>query len=302
MNEHALTIDGIAKSFGDFKAVDDLSANLPAGCIYGFLGPNGAGKTTTIRMIMNIIRPDRGEITILGRQSTGKTKENIGYMPEERGLYSKMTVRKVLSYLGALKNMSSKELSRIIPQWLDEVDLSDWADKKVEKLSRGMHQKLQFVATVLNDPDILILDEPFTGLDPINLELLKGIMLRMRNEGKTVIFSTHMMEQAEKLCDAILLINGGRKVIDGSLAQIREQYTSNTVVVETEGDSRIIGGIGSVRNIKKFDHKLEIELNEKADHQEFLRSLVDKVRVRSFEVKVPSLHEIFIHLVGQSNE
>ena len=302
MNTHALTIDGIAKSFGDVIAVDNLSASMPTGCIYGFLGPNGAGKTTIIRMIMNIIRPDRGEITILGRPSTGKAKDKIGYMPEERGLYSKMTVRKVLSYLGALKNMTTNELSRIIPQWLDEVDLSDWADKKVEKLSRGMHQKLQFVATVINDPDILILDEPFSGLDPINLELLKSIILRMRNEGKTVIFSTHMMEQAEKLCDAILLINGGRKVIDGSLAHIREQYSSNTVVVETEGDSQFISGIGSVKDIKKSDNKLEIVLKDNADHQEFLRALVDKVRVRSFEVKVPSLHEIFIHLVGQSNE
>jgi len=297
VNNDALIIEGVSKSFGDVRAVENLSARLPAGSIYGFLGPNGAGKTTTIRMIMNIILPDSGNIRILGESSIDRARDRIGYMPEERGLYRKMTVRKVLAYLGSLKSMRRDELSREITRWLEEVGLADWVGKKVEELSRGMQQKLQFVATLINDPELLILDEPFSGLDPINLDILKEIMLKLRESGRTVIFSTHMMEQAEKLCDFILLINKGEKVIDGTLESIRKQYKSNVVTVESEGEARIIEELPMVTGTRTEGGRLEVALKENCDTQEFLKALVAKARVRTFEVKVPSLHEIFVNLV-----
>lgn len=300
MVSDALIIDNVSKSFGEVRAVENLSASLPAGCIYGFLGPNGAGKTTTIRMIMNIIRQDCGTISVLGESNIEKVLDRIGYLPEERGLYRKMTVRKVLYYIGSIKGMKKNKLASAIPLWLEKMDLAEWADKKVETLSRGMQQKLQFIATVINDPELLILDEPFSGLDPINLDLLKEIMLGMRSTGKTVVFSTHMMEHAEKLCDYILLIDGGRKIFDGALEDIRSRYDSNVVSVDLEGDTGFIRTLPVVKDIKTADRRLDITLDENADSQEFLKSLVGKVRVMAFEEKVPSLHEIFIHLVGRN--
>jgi len=300
MVSDALIIDNVSKSFGEVRAVENLSASLPAGCIYGFLGPNGAGKTTTIRMIMNIIRQDCGTISVLGESNIEKALDRIGYLPEERGLYRKMTVRKVLYYIGSIKGMKKNKLASVIPLWLEKMDLAEWADKKVESLSRGMQQKLQFIATVINDPELLILDEPFSGLDPINLDLLKEIMLGMRSTGKTVVFSTHMMEHAEKLCDYILLIDGGRKIVDGALEDIRSRYDSNVVSVDLEGDTGFIRTLPVVKDIKTADRRLDITLDENADSQEFLKSLVGKVRVMAFEEKVPSLHEIFIHLVGRN--
>jgi ABC-2 type transport system ATP-binding protein len=294
----ALIIDKISKNFGNLKAVDSLSASLPAGCIYGFLGPNGAGKTTTIRMIMDIIRPDSGQVRVLGESLIERVRDRIGYMPEERGLYRKMTVRGMIAYIGTLHGMSKVELDREIPRWLDELELSDWVNNKVEELSRGMQQKLQFIVTVINGPELLILDEPFAGLDPLNLDRLKDIVLKLREEGRTVIFSTHMMEQAEKLCDYILLINKGEKVIDGTLEQVRAQYKSNTVLVELEGNGDFIEKLPMVAGAKKDGRKLDVSLVENTDPQEFLKAIVDKTRVLSFEVRVPSLHEIFVHLVG----
>lgn len=293
-----LIIDSISKSFGSVEAVRSLSANLPTGCIYGFLGPNGAGKTTTIRMIMDIIHPDSGQVRVLGESSIEMVRDRIGYMPEERGLYRKMTVRGVIAYIGTLHGMGKVELTREIPRWIDKLELSDWSNNKVEELSRGMQQKLQFIVTVINGPELLILDEPFAGLDPLNLDLLKNIMLKLRDDGKTVIFSTHMMEQAEKLCDYILLINKGEKVIDGALDLVRSQYKSNAVLVELEGDGDFIEKLPMVAGTKKDGRKLEVSLVENQSPQEFLKAIVDKVRVHSFEVKTPSLHEIFVHLVG----
>ena len=203
----AVLVNDVSKSFGELHAVDNLTVRVPAGSIYGFIGPNGAGKTTTLRMIMDIIRPDTGDIEFLGNHSIEKARTRIGYMPEERGLYRKMTVAKVLAYFGAIKGLTTRQLTERVPRWLERVNLADRARKKVEELSRGMHQKLQFAVTAINDPDLLILDEPFSGLDPLNTDLLKTVILEMRNEGKTVIFSTHVMHEAEKLCDSILLIN-----------------------------------------------------------------------------------------------
>jgi len=297
----ALVLEDVSKAFGAVQAVDSLSARVPTGSIYGFLGPNGAGKTTTIRMVMNIIYPDSGGIEVLGNGSFAEVKDRIGYMPEERGLYRKMKVHRILSYLGSLKGMSRVELASRIPEWLERVGLADWANKRVDELSRGMQQKLQFVATVLNSPDLLILDEPFSGLDPVNLDLLKEIILGMKGEGKTVIFSTHVMEQAEKLCDFILLINKGKKVIDGTLGEIQSQYESHVISVELDGDADFVDGLPMVGNVTRAGARLEVALRENADAQELLKALIERARVRAFEVKVPSLHEIFIHLVGESN-
>ncbi len=297
----AVLLNSVHKSFGDVRAVNDLNVKVPLGSIYGFLGPNGAGKTTTLRMIMNIIRPDSGSIEIFGDSSAEQAKARIGYMPEERGLYRKMAVNKVLAYFGAIKGMPANELTRSVPHWLDRVDLTNWASKKVEELSRGMHQKLQFAVTAINEPELLILDEPFAGLDPLNTDLLKTIMLEMRDEGKTVILSTHVMHEAEKLCDSILLINKGKAILDDRLANIQLQRTSHVVSVELEGDTGFIEKLSMVTAIKSNGHRLEISLVDKADTQELLKSLVSRVRVQRFEVKVPSLHEIFVDLVGTSD-
>jgi ABC-2 type transport system ATP-binding protein len=295
----ALVVDQVSKSFGTVRAVDGLSVRVPAGSIYGFLGPNGAGKTTTIRMIMDIISPDSGRIHVLGQVAARQSKRRIGYMPEERGVYPKMKVRGILSYLGSIKGMTRGELAVEIPRWLEAVGLAGWADKRVEDLSRGMQQKLQFVVTAINNPDLLILDEPFAGLDPVNLDVIKDIILSMRDAGKTVIFSTHVMDQAERLCDYILLINRGRKVIDGTLNAIRSRYTSDAVSVELEGDATFIADLPMVKRATRNGRRLDVVLNEGGDAQELLRALVARARVRAFEMKVPSLHEIFVDLAGK---
>ncbi|MBN2456369.1 MAG: ATP-binding cassette domain-containing protein [Sedimentisphaerales bacterium] len=298
---NAVSLENVCKSFGRLNAVDKLTVEVPAGSIYGFLGPNGAGKTTTLRMIMNIIRPDSGSISIFGDGSIEQAKGRIGYMPEERGLYRKMTVSKVLAYFGVLKGVNAYELGGRVQKWLQRVELGDWANKKVENLSRGMHQKLQFAVTVINEPELLILDEPFSGLDPLNQELLKEIILEMRDEGKTIIFSTHVMHEAEELCGSILLINKGKTVLDDRLDQICSQHSSGAVSVELEGDTTFIKTLAIVRKAETDGNRLQITLADDADPQQLLRALVERVTVQAFEVKVPSLHEIFVNLVGASN-
>jgi ABC-2 type transport system ATP-binding protein len=297
----AVAIKDVCKSFGEVHAVTSLNVTVPAGSIYGFLGPNGAGKTTTIRMIMNIIRPDSGNIELFSGDPVERAKSRIGYMPEERGLYRKMTVRKVLTYFGAIKNVSVLDLGRRVPRWLERLDLGKWADKKVEELSRGMHQKLQFAVTAINEPELLILDEPFSGLDPLNTDLLKSIIVQMRKEGKTVIFSTHVMHEAEKLCDFIVLINKGKAIVDDTLANIRSRHKSHAVSVQIEGNTDFVRDLPGVRAIERDADRLVITLEENADSQQLLRSLIERTRVQAFELKVPSLHEIFIDLVGKSD-
>ena len=298
---NAAALSNVCKSFGQVRAVSDLNVTIPAGSIYGFLGPNGAGKTTTIRMMMNIIRPDSGRISLFEDTDVERAKNKIGYMPEERGLYRKMTARKVLAYFGAIKGVSKGELAQRVPRWLGRMDLAKWADKKVEELSRGMHQKLQFAVTAINEPQMLILDEPFSGLDPLNTDLLKDIILEMRNEGKTIIFSTHVMHEAEKLCDSILLINKGKVILNDKLTAIRSRQKSNVICLEAEGDTSFVAELAAVAKVKSEANRLEITLAANADTQQLLRSIVDRVHVQAFEVKVPSLHEIFVSLVGQSD-
>lgn len=297
---NAVLLDNVCKSFGRLHAVDNLSVQVSVGSVYGFLGPNGAGKTTTIRMIMNIIRPDSGRIEILGDGNIEQVKARIGYMPEERGLYRKMTARKVLAYFGAIKGVNDKELALRVPHWLQRVELAEWADKKVEELSRGMHQKLQFAVTVINNPELVILDEPFSGLDPLNQDLLKNIILEMRNEGKTIIFSTHVMYEAEKLCDFILLINKGKLILDDTLDNVRSRQSAHTISVELEGDTAFVENLSMVTAVKSEGKRLDVTLAD-PDTQQFLQALMQQAKVRAFEVKVPSLHEIFVNLVGASD-
>jgi ABC-2 type transport system ATP-binding protein len=299
---NAVTLQNVCKSFGRLRAVDRLSAAIPQGSTYGFLGPNGAGKTTTIRMIMNIIRPDSGDINIFENADLEDAKSRIGYMPEERGLYRKMTLRRTLAYFGSIKNVPESQLVGQVTRWLERMELSQWADRRVEELSRGMNQKLQFAVTAINDPQLLVLDEPFSGLDPINQELLKDIFTDMHKQGKTIIFSTHDMHEAEQLCDSILLINKGRIILDGPLAPIRAQFSPNVVTVEVDGDTAFIEKLPIVTAVEAKAGRLDITLSDGSDPQQLLGALIGRVRVRRFELKAPSLHEIFISLVGKSNE
>jgi ABC-2 type transport system ATP-binding protein len=304
MTANAVVVDNITKRYGSVRAVTGLSVTVPTGTIYGFLGPNGAGKTSTLRMIMNIFYPDSGRITVINCRTEDDVRRTIGYMPEERGLYRKMTVAKVLEYLGAIKGMSHTQIRHAIPRWLTRVNLADWADRRVEELSRGMHQKLQFVATVLSDPDILILDEPFSGLDPVNAEALERIIVDMRREGKTIIFSTHQMEQAERLCDRFVLINRGRAVVEGTLNDVRKLYPCNAVLIEHDDtdDASFLDTLpGVVASQRELRH-IELTLSDTTDPQHILAAIAPRLHVHRFEVKRPSLHEMFVRLVEHSNE
>lgn len=298
----AVLIENVTKSFSAVRAVDDLCVRVPAGCVYGFLGPNGAGKTTTLRMMMDIIAPDSGSVSILGEPASVAARQRVGYMPEERGLYAKMNIHSVLRYMGAIKGLTGAQAKRAATEWLDRVGLSDRVGSRVRDLSRGMQQRLQFAATAIHDPELLILDEPFSGLDPVNLDQLKAIIVSMRDAGKTVIFSTHMMDQAEQLCDSILLINKGRVVLDGTLAEIRARRRSDTVEVELTGDADFVAALSCVQSVTPRGQRLEISLVEGADSRELLAALIDRVEVIAFQQKTPSLHEIFVDLVGGSDE
>ncbi len=299
---NALEIDGISKRFGDFHAVIKLSFKIPQGSIYGLLGPNGAGKTTTIRMVMNIIIPDEGSIQVLNQKMDERMKERIGYLPEDRGLYPKMKVGELLLFLAEIKGLTGTKARGEIDFWLKRFDLSDWKSKKVEELSRGMQQKLQFIVTVIHKPELIILDEPFAGLDPVNTKLLKDIMLEMKEVGGTIIFSTHRMEQVEMICDNICLINKAERVLEGNLSQIKKQYGKNTVILDYEGEAGFIQGFPEVEKIDDYGKFMEIRLKEQADPKELLPKLVGKIGINKFEIKEPTLNAIFIDKVGKENE
>ncbi len=289
-----LELENIRKVYDLKVAVDNLSLSVPKGVIYGIIGPNGAGKTTTIRMIMNIIAPDSGRITFDGKKSNIAFLERVGYLPEERGLYKKMTLREVITYMAELKGCPRKTTAGRIPPWLTKMGLIEYVDQKVEELSKGMQQKLQFVTTLIHEPDIIILDELFSGLDPINVELIKGVLMDLKREGKTILFSTHVMEQAEKLCDYICMISNGTKVLDGTMSEIKSQFGKNALHVEIVGDGSFIGGLPGVAKLTEYNNYLEINLAENANTQLILSKLVENVEVRRFEIAEPSLYEIFI--------
>jgi ABC-2 type transport system ATP-binding protein len=296
---NALQVDSITKRFGDFEAVKDLSFVIPEGTVYGLLGPNGAGKTTTIRMVMNIIIPDSGDIRIQGRRMDDEMMERIGYLPEDRGLYPKMKVGELVLFLAEMKGIRGAEAKKRIDYWLERFDLSAWKLKKVEELSKGMQQKIQFVVTVLHEPDLIILDEPFSGLDPVNTKLLKDIMLDMKRQGKTIIFSTHRMEQVEMICDNICLINKARRVLEGNLSEIKHEYGKNSIFLDYEGDGGFISAFPEIETVDDYGKTMEIKLREQADPQELLKKLVGRIEVHTFEVKEPTLNAIFIEKVGE---
>ena len=299
---NALEIENISKRFGDFYAVKKLSLKVPGGTIYGLLGPNGAGKTTTIRMVMNIIIPDEGSVRVLEEKMDERMKERIGYLPEDRGLYPKMKVGELLLFLAGVKGLRGQGARKEIDFWLERFDLSAWKNKKVEELSRGMQQKLQFIVTVIHKPELIILDEPFGGLDPVNTKLLKDIMLEMKEKGGTIIFSTHRMEQVEMICDNICLINKAETVLEGNLSQIKKQYGKNTVVLDYDGDGSFIRNLSEIEKIDDYGKFMEIKLREGQDPQSLLSKLVGKIAISKFEVREPTLNAIFIDKVGERDE
>ncbi len=289
-------IENITKTFGRVRAVDDLSLNVPQGSIYGFIGPNGSGKTTTLRMIMNIFYPESGKIRIFGEKMHGATSDRIGYLPEERGMYKKMKVRDLLRFYGELK--SGRKVNKEVDYWLERLDLSDWADKKIETLSKGMGQKVQFISTIVSQPELIILDEPFTGLDPVNVEEIKNAVLDLRTQGATVIFSTHDMNVAEKMCDFIFMIFKGKKVLDGTLVSIQDKYGSDTLRVRTEGGISKLQNLDGVDKITDFGQLQELRIAQENDHQKILSEIMSRTRVYSFEMAKPTLYDIFLRIAG----
>jgi ABC-2 type transport system ATP-binding protein len=314
----AIDIRGVSKRYEEHVAVRDLSLQVPRGSVYGLLGPNGAGKTTTIRMLLDIIAPDAGSIAIFGRPNSESGLLNrVGYLPEERGLYRKMQVRRVLRFLAELKGLKAADADTRINDWLERFSLKtkeqDWGNSKIDELSRGMQQKVQFIATLIHDPELVILDEPFSGLDPINAQALKDAVVELKKRGKTVVFSTHVMENAERMCDSVCIVARGEKVLDGQVSAVRSSSGRRNVALALAGPDASIAhvtdnGVGHVladrKLVRHFDDNnryFEIELAPGADSQELLQRLIQAgARIERFELILPSLHQIFIERVGAS--
>ncbi len=320
---HAVELEGVTKRFGDHVAVDHLDLVVPEGTVYGFIGPNGSGKTTTLRMILRIIYPEDGRVTVLGQDHSSAADDRVGYLPEERGLYKKMRVRDLLSYYAQLKG--SGRSRREVDQWLERFGLAAWANQKAEALSKGMAQKVQFIAAVVARPTLLVLDEPFTGLDPVNMEVLKDAVLALHRGGTTVIFSTHDMDIAERMCNTIFMIFRGRKVLDGTLESIQAQYGQDTIRVRTgeglgkgvrtifperpatdlrsapgmaENSSDPFSALPGVVRVNDYGRYTELRIAPGADPQAILQELLRRARVEHFEVAQPSLHDIFVRIAG----
>jgi len=299
-----VVVDRVTKRFAGHTAVDALSLSVPSGLIYGLLGPNGAGKTTTIRMIMDIYEPDEGSVRLFNDVAGGRTHSaRIGYLPEERGLYPKMRVLDVLTFLAETKGVARKTARAKSLEWLERLGLADWRLRKVSDLSKGMQQKVQFISAVLHDPELVVLDEPFAALDPVNRQVLLDTVIDFRRRGKTVLFSTHIMEHAEQLCDRLCIIARGKKLIDGSLAEVKRTRGGKHLIVAFDGSQggahQVFADRRLVAKLQDFGQQAELELAPGADAQEILRALVDSgARVSHFELASPSLHKIFVDLVG----
>jgi ABC-2 type transport system ATP-binding protein len=309
MTDLAIDIRGISKRYAEHVAVRELSLQVPRGSVYGLLGPNGAGKTTTIRMLLNIIAPDTGSVSILGRPNTdGSVLDRLGYLPEERGLYRKMQVRRLLVFLAELKGVPAREAGRRIDQWMERLSLKtpdkDWGLAKVDELSRGMQQKVQFIGTLLHDPELVILDEPFSGLDPINAQALKDTVVELKRQGRTVIFSTHLMDNAERLCDSVCIIARGEKVLDGTVSGVKAAAGDRGVALALAGDPTdavraVLADRALVARVDDQNRYLELELAPGADAQVLLQRLVAAgAPIERFERVHPSLHRIFLDKVG----
>jgi ABC-2 type transport system ATP-binding protein len=296
----AIRIEHVTKTFNGHTAVNDLSLEVPAGTVYGFIGPNGSGKTTTLRMILRILHPDRGQIFVLGEQSFDAAQDRVGYLPEERGLYKQMKVRELLRFFAVLKGC--RDSRPAIDSWLERLSLADWADKKVEALSKGMAQKVQFIATVVARPELVLLDEPFSGLDPINAVALRQAILELKRSGTTVVFSTHDMGTAEKMCDFLFMIHKGRKVLDGTLQAIQDTYGSDTVHIRLESATTALTNLPGVLQVADYGQRQELRLDRGADPQQVLAALMAQGRVLHFELARPSLQDIFVRIAGPGAE
>jgi ABC-2 type transport system ATP-binding protein len=297
---NAIDVEHVTKSFGRFKAVDDLSLTVPPGTIFGLLGPNGAGKTTTIRMIMDITAPDSGSIYVLGKPATRESLSRVGYLPEERGLYRRMRVLDHLLFLAAIKEVDAETAKKRIDRWLDVMELRPWLHKKVDELSKGMQQKIQFIATIIHDPDLLILDEPFSGLDPINVNLIKNFLIEFREQHKTIIFSTHVLEQAEKLCDHICLITKSKKVLDGNLKDLKRRFAGNVIRVSTDASPEALRAIPGVQSVAAVNGGYHVSLGEGIEPRSVIQNLFQKHRVDAFSEKEPELEEIYLKAVADA--
>jgi ABC-2 type transport system ATP-binding protein len=298
--EPAIELRNVTKVFGKFPAVDDLSFDVPRGTMFGLLGPNGAGKTTTIRMVMNITAPDSGEIRILGHPMDRATQNRIGYLPEERGLYRKMRLLDHLYFLAAIKDVPREAARKRIESWLDRMELRPWLRKKVDELSKGMQQKVQFIATIVHDPEILILDEPFSGLDPINTAMIKEYLVDFRSKGKTIIFSTHVLEQAEKLCDEICLMARSKKILEGNLRDLKQRFSKNVVRLSVEASPSEVASLPGVASSVPVNGGYVVALDPGTDRRDFLSRALERYRVDSFSQKEPELEEIYLEAVREA--
>ena len=299
VREPAIRLSGVSKSYSGHVAVQDLSLSVPRGGAFGLLGPNGAGKTTTLRMIMNVLAPDTGTIEILGRPASQPGRDRIGYMPEERGLYPRMVVEEQLLFFAELKGVPRKEAARRLPPWLERLGLDAWRHRRLNELSKGMQQKAQFIATVLHDPDVLILDEPLSGLDPIGVNVMRDVFVDLRRRGKTVVLSSHQMETVERLCDRVALINRGEKILDGLVSDVKKQHGTNTLVVAFDGDGAFLASLPEVARVTDFGRYVEVKMRDGADAQAILRQAALRLRVSRFEIVEPSLHDIFVARVTE---
>ncbi len=298
---HAIEIRGLTKTFGSKVAVDSLDLTVERGSLIGLIGPNGAGKTTTIRIVMSIIFADRGELSVLGRRSAVESKDRIGYLPEERGLYRKMRVGPFLEYVARLKGVPKREAARRVREWLDKVGLADCLKKRCEELSKGMQQKVQFVASVLHEPELIILDEPFSGLDPVNSRLLRQLIDEQHKAGRTIIFSTHQMGQAEALCDRVVMIHQGKKVLDHTIPEIRSRFDPRAVLIEPVDPSRVdgvLGGIAGVSGVEASGRSVVVHVAPGTGATELIPRLAAAIPAQRIEVLRPSLEDVFIEIVA----
>ncbi len=296
--EPAVSFENVYKRFDGKSAVDDLTFRVPRGSVFGLLGPNGAGKTTSIRMLMTILKPDAGSIRVFGSEPSDALKDRIGYLPEERGLYRGMKVLDNLAFFGAIHGLAAQDARRRGREWLSRFHLEDSGERKLQELSRGNQQKIQFIASVLHEPELCVLDEPFSGLDPVNQELMRRTIRELVSAGSCVILSTHLMDEVERVCTHLTLISEGRALVTGELSEVKRRHGTDIVHVEFSGDAGSVAEIPGVREVERIGNTLEIRLETAADPAELLRALVERIAVRRFEVRAPSLHSIFVQLVA----
>ena len=295
--EVLVELEHVSKAYEEKVAVHDLTLKIEAGSMFGLLGPNGAGKTSTIRMMIGITRPDSGAVTLFGKPFSTAALQRVGYLPEERGLYRKMKILEQLVFLAELRGLGAVEATRRAKLWCEKLQIADVMNKKTEELSKGMQQKIQFISTLLHDPELIIMDEPFSGLDPVNAVLLQDTLVELKKQGNAVLFSTHRMDQVEKLCDSICLINKGEAVLAGGMREIKSRYERNQVIVQYQGPDGFLTH-PAIESYKTYADRVEIRLKPHADAQDLLRTAAATSTITRFELAEPSLEEIFIQTVG----